>query len=192
MIDIYKKLLVNQYDENEEKNGAKEIANDSKEEGDTVNWKDKLSINPNIIEYGSGAARIIDYAVVDSNGQITSSIEKGSKCKIILKVQFNERVVEPIFAFTIKDLKGTEITGTNSMFEKANISEAKQGEIKTVSFEQEMNVQGGEYLLSFGCTGFREGEFTVYHRLYDVVNLTVISQKNTVGYYDMNSIVTIE
>lgn len=192
MIDIYKKLLVNQYDENEEKNGAKEIVNDSKEEGDTVNWKDKLSINPNIIEYGSGAARIIDYAVVDSNGQITSSIEKGSKCKITLKVQFNERVVEPIFAFTIKDLKGTEITGTNSMFEKANISEAKQGEIKTVSFEQEMNVQGGEYLLSFGCTGFREGEFTVYHRLYDVVNLTVISQKNTVGYYDMNSIVTIE
>ena len=78
------------------------------------------------------------------------------------------------------------------MFEKADIPEVQPGEEKTVSFKQEMNVQGGEYLISFGCTGFKDGEFTVYHRLYDVVNLTVISQKNTVGYYDMNSIVTVE
>jgi teichoic acid transport system ATP-binding protein len=55
-----------------------------------------------------------------------------------------------------------------------------------------MNLQGGEYLLSLGCTGFEEDEFTVYHRLYDVLNLTVISDKDTVGYYDSESVVTVE
>lgn len=30
-------------------------------------------------------------------------------------------------------------------------------------------------------------EHTVYHRLYDVANITVISNKNTVGVYDMES-----
>jgi teichoic acid transport system ATP-binding protein len=55
-----------------------------------------------------------------------------------------------------------------------------------------MNLQGGEYLISLGCTGYKDGDFTVYHRLYDVFNVTVVSQKNTVGYYDMNSSVTVE
>ena len=56
-----------------------------------------------------------------------------------------------------------------------------------MDFTQEMNLQGGEYLLSLGVTGYEEDDFTVYHRLYDVLNLTVISDKNTVGFYDMNS-----
>ena len=34
--------------------------------------------------------------------------------------------------------------------------------------------------------------FQVYHRLYDVLNLTVISDKDTVGYYDMGSIVQVQ
>ncbi len=32
----------------------------------------------------------------------------------------------------------------------------------------------------------------VYHRLYDVTNITVISNKNTVGVYDMESQVKAE
>jgi teichoic acid transport system ATP-binding protein len=32
----------------------------------------------------------------------------------------------------------------------------------------------------------------VYHRLYDAVNVTVISDKNTVGFYDMFSKVEVE
>ena len=50
-----------------------------------------------------------------------------------------------------------------------------------------MNLQGGEYLISMSCTGFEQGEHTVYHRLYDLLNITVISNKNTVGVYDMES-----
>ena len=55
-----------------------------------------------------------------------------------------------------------------------------------------MALQGGEYLLSFGCTGYHEGEFRVFHRLYDVLNVTVVSAKNTVGFYDMESQVSVE
>ena len=41
-------------------------------------------------------------------------------------------------------------------------------------------------------TGFEKEEFQVYHRLYDVMNMTVISDKDTVGYYDMNSRVVVK
>ena len=54
-----------------------------------------------------------------------------------------------------------------------------------------MSLQGGEYLLSLGLTGYEGDTFQVYHRLYDVLNITVISDKNTVGFYDMGSQVTV-
>ena len=55
-----------------------------------------------------------------------------------------------------------------------------------------MNLQGGEYLLSLGCTGFKDGDFTVYHRLYDVCSISVVSSKDSVGFYDMNSSIIIK
>lgn len=64
--------------------------------------------------------------------------------------------------------------------------------MKDVTFTQKMNLQGGEYLLSLGVTGYNKDAFEVYHRLYDVMNITVVSDKNTVGYYDMESRVKVE
>ena len=90
-------------------------------------------------------------------------------------------------AYTFKNIKGTEITGTNTMFEKAQVARSGAGDECTVTFTQNMDLQGGEYLLSMSCTGFEQGEHVVYHRLYDVTSITVISNKNTVGVYDMES-----
>ena len=103
------------------------------------------------------------------------------------KIRFHAPIQSPIFTYTIKDKKGMDLTGTNTMFEGADIRPVKDGDVYTVAFTQKMNLQGGEYLLSMSCTGFEEGTHVVYHRLYDVANLTVISNKNTVGVYDMES-----
>ena len=107
-----------------------------------------------------------------------------------MRLKFNEELSEPIAAFTIKDMKGTEITGTNTLYEKVQVP-AAAGTQAVVSFSQNMDLQGGEYLLSFGCTGYLAGEFRVFHRLYDVCSITVVSSKDTVGFYDMNSSVTV-
>ena len=91
--------------------------------------------------------------------------------------------------FTIKDIKGTEITGTNTMLENTNLKEGKAGEIVSVQFKQSMDLQGGQYLLSLGCTGYEVEEFVVYNRLYDACNIEVLSTRNTIGFYDMKSLV---
>lgn len=77
------------------------------------------------------------------------------------------------------------------MFEKAFLEPVKAGAVKDITFTQKMSLQGGEYLLSFGVTGYDDNDFQVYHRLYDALDLTVISDKNTVGFYDMDSKVTV-
>lgn len=184
MVDMYKQLLVGQ---DPAKTEEEKPAGQPKE-----NWNSQFQVNPDMLEYGSRLAEIVDFAVLDEKGRCTNTIEKGSTFKIRMKVAFRETIQEPIMAFTFKDIKGTEITGTNTLFEKAAVEHSDAGDVCTVTFTQDMYLQGGEYLLSFGCTGYKDGEFTVFHRLYDACNVTVVSAKNTVGFYDMNSAVEID
>lgn len=58
-------------------------------------------------------------------------------------------------AYTFKDIRGTEITGTNTMFEKMHIEHSEAGDVCTVTFTQDMFLQGGEYLLSFDVPAIR-------------------------------------
>ena len=139
-----------------------------------------------------GTPKITDFVVMDSKSLQTNTIEKGSKFQIKMRIHFHESIQQPIMAFTFKNIQGTEITGTNTMYEGVNVEHTDAGDECVVVFEQKMDMQGGEYLLSFGCTGYRNGDFTVFHRLYDACNITVVSSKNTVGFYDMNSKVWIE
>lgn len=201
MIGMYKKLLVKQLELDER---TQEMVMEDEQEHNRINspvfdntsdkvelWKNQYKINPALDEYGNGKAHIIDFAVRDEEGTITSSIEKGTRFSILSEVKFEDTVQNPIFTYTFKNIQGTAITGTNTMYEKQEIDVANAGDVYLCEFNQEMNLQGGEYLLSISCTGYRDGDFTVYHRLYDVINISVVSDKNTVGFYDMNSKVKI-
>ena len=183
MIDMYKQVLVGQY----HVPGQDELLDD---EG--LKAKAAGSVNPDALEYGTGAARITDYHITDKNGTVTGAIIKGEEWTLHYDVEFTEDVKAPIFAFTVKNIRGTEITGTNTMYEKAFLKSAKKGNKKHVSFRQKMDLQGGEYLISLGVTGYEGDSFQVYHRLYDVLNVTVVSDKDTVGFFDMNSTAKVE
>ena len=78
------------------------------------------------------------------------------------------------------------------MFEKAFLEDVDAGKTLMITFKQKADLQGGEYLISFGVTGYDEDTFVVYHRLYDALNISVISDKNTVGFYDTNSIIEVK
>ncbi len=191
IIDLYKQVLVSNAemrDLDEVRSGINKEQN-LPEDGNV--WKESLLLNPNALEYGNKYAQITDFAIIDDKGRITSNIQKNTEFKIRMKVKFNRDIDEPIFAFTIKDLQGTDVTGTNTMYELLNFGLVKRDEVKVIEFSQNMNLQGKNYLLSFGCVGYENNDFVVYNRLYDACNINVISDKNTVGFYDMNSSVKV-
>lgn len=191
MIDAYKQVLVGQYVPAADDHSLlsdKEITAAAAAAAGTV----KGEVNPELLEYGTKDAMITGYKITDDTGRETSALLKGKECTITMQVHFEHDIEAPIFAFTIKNIKGVEITGTNTMVEKAFLSPVRAGSDMEITFTQKIDLQGGEYLLSFGVTGFEKEEFQVYHRLYDVINMTVISDKDTVGYYDMNSRVVVK
>lgn len=207
MIDAYKRVLVGQYEvpDKQENNDllqdpelrkATELYRREGKAGDaeaTTQEKDfnTQGKNPSTLEYGTKQAKITEYYVTDDRGIKTTAVIKGSEFTLHMRVKFAEHIPAPIFAFSLKNAIGTEITGTNSMIEKAFLESGEPGQIKDVTFTQRMNLQGGEYLISMGVTGYNGDTFEVYHRLYDALNITVVSDKDTVGYYDMESAVTV-
>lgn len=184
MIDAYKQVLVGQYEEEGKgggEHGQSGLPGQSGQPGQ----------NPELLEYGTHQAEIREVYITDERGVRANAILKGSTFSIHMKVAFYEHIPSPIFAYSVKNVIGVEITGTNTMVEKAYLDSGEPGQVKEVVFTQEMNLQGGEYLLSLGLTGYEGDRFQVYHRLYDALNITVVSDKNTVGYYDMNSRISV-
>ncbi len=197
MIDAYKRVLVGQYAENdkeEEEDRKERLLDDPALVAAATRDKNaakESGENPKLLEYGNKQAEIVEFYITDTKGIRSTAVVKNEEFHICMRVQFHDSVAAPIFAFSFKDVKGTEITGTNTMFEKAYLEPAVKGDCKQVTFTQKMTLQGGEYLLSLGVTGYEGSDFKVYHRLYDAINITVISDKNTVGFYDMCSAVEV-
>ena len=200
MIDTYKRVLVGQYDGPEsvgeetaslldDEDLQRAAAQKADEKGTDASQAsmEARGQNPNALEYGTKQAQIEEFYITDDRGVPTNAILKGSMFTIHMRVRFMDHIPAPIFAFSVKNVIGVEITGTNTMIEKAFLDSVEPGEVKNVTFTQKMNLQGGEYLLSLGVTGYNQDTFEVYHRLYDALNITVVSDKNTVGYYDMDS-----
>lgn len=191
-VDIYKQILVDLYGNDKSiENLMSDNIEDNKNTLKVIKkWDEKISINPNKLEYGNGGATIFEYTIFDDKNKVTSQLIKGNICSFCMRVKFNKLVKNPIFAFTIKDKKGVEITGTNTWNENIDTFIIEEGKVAEIKFEQKITLQGGEYLLSLGCTGFNEkGELVVYHRLYDIIGFEVISGGNTAGYFDPYSTV---
>lgn len=134
MVGMYKRIMVNQdkaeeiaahqmdmsaFDEEEEKEIKEAVCEGL--------WKNHYNLNPNVDEYGNGAAEIVDFAIVDENGNYNSAIMKGSRFRLKSKVKFKQDIQNPIFTYTFKNIQGVAITGTNTMYEKKDVPLAKAG-----------------------------------------------------------------
>ena len=191
MVDLYKRIMVGQWNENEEK----EVDSSSTVKASNVKkdqlWKEQISTNPDMEVYGDGRADIIDFGIFSDTGDIGNNVYKGDYYSVKMKVRINEDNLNPIFAFKLRDVKGTELTGTNTMLEDIDTSQCEKGDIVTITFRQKQYLQPGQYLVSLGCTAFEGDQFVVYSRNYNCCVLGVVAQKGTIGIFDSESEVSV-
>ncbi len=162
-----------------------------KQEGEV--WKTHFNENPNLINYGNGVAEVIDYGMFDEDENYISVLENDRNVILKSKIMFNEDVKDPIFTMTLKDFKGLEMAGTNTLIEKISTGEFKKGDIVEVEFKQKINVAAGKYTLSFSCTHFNpSGELEVLNRKYDALLIEVLSVKDTVGLMRIDSDIKVK
>ena len=198
-VEKYKKMIVGVApQETKETVVSEENSQESKKDNKktAVNekdlWKKRFNENPNLITYGNGAAEVIDYGMFDLSDNFMTMIENDKEIVLKSKVIFHEDVKDPIFTMTLKDFKGLEICGTNTVIEKIITGEFKKGDIAITEFRQTFNVAPGKYTLSFSCTHFNNrGDLEVLDRKYDALLVEVLSVKEMVGLLKINSDVNV-
>ena len=182
MVDVYKKLIV-------VSERTDPLAPCSAEAPPPGEWKQHFNLNPQFLEYGTKAAEIIDFGLFDESGLPLSVVLHDAPVEIRLRVKFHDTLTEPIFAFAVKDLKGTELVGTNTLFETTSVGRCQAGEIRTAHFRQALNLRSGHYTLSFGCTAYVGEDLVIYHRLYDMILFEIVSLRHFSGLSDVHAAV---
>ena len=188
-VDAFKKVLSGDFHEKEKQEKEEKTTHTIDE---TQSLKESFDRHQELDMYGNGKATIIDYGIIDEKGKPSAIIDYNSEFQIVMKVKFFETIMEPIFAFTIKDSKGLEITGTNSSMKYVTTSTYEEGEVLIVTFSQKANLQLGKYALSLGCIVVNETGIEVYSRIYDAILFDIIGSAQMVGFYDMQSEISIK
>jgi len=185
-VDIFKKILTGNFSTSEDEIVQKNSYNTDK------SLKNEIKINEDALEYGNNKAKIIDFCIFDSDGKPNTVLDFNADFSIYMRVKFFEDIENPIFAFTFKDAKGLEITGTNTMVKHIMTGSYKAGDEAKVTFKQKANIQMGTYALSLGCVDVNEDGIEVFCRLYDVVFFDVVGSVQMVGFYDLFSELAVE
>lgn len=198
-VEKYKKIIVKQDKDKEQIDEKEKIENEQNKnfglnKGNIIKstWKENYAVNPNIIEYGNGKADLIDFGIFDLNGNILTSIPNDKEIVLKSKVVFNEKVVDPIFTMTVKDFKGLDMMGTNTLIEKILTGTYEKGDTAIAEFRQKISLSPNKYTLSFSCTHFDgNGELEVLSRKYDALLVEITSNKDSVGLYRLDSKINV-
>lgn len=190
-VDKYKKIMVglDSEEETDETSEVTEISSENREE----NWKSHFEYNDEHLVYGENQVDIYDYGIFDCNGKYALSVNNNEKVSIKMKVQVNEDIEDPIFALTFKDIKGMELCGTNTIVYRMATGKYKKGDKILVEFEQKVPLAPNKYTISLGCTKYSmNGELMVYQRRYDVLFVEVVSDRECVAMFDLDSKITYQ
>lgn len=143
--------------------------------------------------YGNQNGSIEFFEVLDSQFKparvVTSCDEVIVKIVVIAK-----KIIErPIYAMTIKNIKGLEVYGTNSYFQEMPFQSLKPEDKVEIIFRQQLNLIPGDYFISLGFVELLNGDIIPLDRRYDVAEIKVIPEgrDRSVGIANLKSNITI-
>ena len=131
--------------------------------------------------YGGELGRIETVAITDAEDQPRLAFLAGSRIRVRLACQAVQAVEDPIYALTLKDVRGQEIYGTNTYFQNQTPPAVAAGHRVEVLFEVQLNVQPGVYFISLGWVRLVNGDVHVIHRRYDSIRFDVLPRDKSFG-----------
>lgn len=131
--------------------------------------------------YGGELGRIENITVRDYKGVENLVHTTGDTCEISFDVVASEKVQNPIYAITFKDVKGNELYVYNTLFAGKSTKPLSKDDRVRVCFSQRMNLMQGEYFISLGFVTFIGEDLLVLHRRYDVLKLQILPMDKCSG-----------
>ncbi len=131
--------------------------------------------------YGGERGRITQVRLVDDREQPRLSFLTGDLLRVRITCEATTAVDDPIYAITLKDVRGQEIYGTNTYFQNQQPATVPAGGRVEVVFSLQLNVLPGVYFISLGWVRLHHGDVEVVHRRYDVLRFDVMPRDRSFG-----------
>ncbi|HEY4301526.1 MAG TPA: ABC transporter ATP-binding protein [Candidatus Didemnitutus sp.] len=131
--------------------------------------------------YGGQQGCISSVEMTDDRGRPFVSFVTGSLMRVRIVCEASAEIPDPIYAITLKDVRGQEVFGTNTYFQNQTSPPVSAGKKVAVVFEIQMNLLPGVYFASLGWVRLVDGEVVVIHRRYDVLRFDVLPCDRSFG-----------
>jgi lipopolysaccharide transport system ATP-binding protein len=131
--------------------------------------------------YGGELGRITAVQLTDAADQPRLTFPSGSAIRIRMTCAALSGIADPIYALTLKDIRGQEIFGTNTYFQNQTPPALTAGARTQAVFDLQLNVLPGVYFISLGWVRLENSEVQVIHRRYDVLRFDVLPKDRSFG-----------
>ncbi|MFD0716760.1 ABC transporter ATP-binding protein [Paenibacillus sp. GCM10027626] len=191
VVNHYTRIL---YSHTEINKDGVEVESHNKKEGEFTG-ANSLDVNSsNEYRYGSFDGRIESFSVVNCKNETVKTITTAESIKVSFRVKALRRIEQPIYAMTIKTVKGLEVYGTNNYFQNMDFKTLDQNETATITFDQHMRLAPGDYFISLGFVELIDGDIIPLDRRYDVIELKILPLPGdrSFGVANLESVIGIE
>jgi len=131
--------------------------------------------------YGGELGTIESVTLTDAENKPRLSFLSGSQIRVKIVCRAKQTIVAPIYALTLKDVRGQEIYGNNTYFQNQTPPDVPPNHTTEAVFDVQLNVQPGVYFISLGWVRLENAEVQVIHRRYDVLRFDVHPRDRSFG-----------
>jgi ABC-type polysaccharide/polyol phosphate transport system ATPase subunit len=131
--------------------------------------------------YGGEAGRISSLLLCAADGAPSLAFSSGAEARVVMVCEAHTAIPDPVYAVTIKDVRGQEVFGTNTYFRGDRMPSIDAGKKVTVTFGLRLNLMPGIYFLSAGWVRIENGDVQVIQRRYDAIRIEIIGRDRSFG-----------
>lgn len=137
-------------------------------------------------DFGSRGASVVGIAVFDEDARPASDFKAGETCYLHVTVKTREALAHPIVGFEMRDLRGNNITSSNTDFESASLAPMSAGDMLTVCFAIEWpEIASGSYAIAVAIVDGVQTQHRVLHWINSAVIVHVECPRHVMGYLRM-------
>lgn len=144
------------------------------------------------LRFGTGAAEIFNVVLLGSDFKATEVITSSDDAIFRLTVRFKESVDDVVFGITIRDRRGLEVYGTNTLWKESQLERCRSGDVVQVDFKQKLMLGRGNYFLNVAVNEKRAEGLVRLDWIADAIQFSVIQADEFMGFCNLDSEISVQ
>ncbi len=142
--------------------------------------------------FGTATAEIVSATLLDAQLNAVDTVTSGVETTFKIRVRFSECVNDAVFGITIRDKRGVEMYGTNTLWKNSIVEPCKSGDVVEISFKQKLLLGQGEYFVNVAVNEKRAGGLVRLDWMADVIKFSVMQDDVFLGSCNLSSEISIQ